>query len=965
MTRVPPSRTPWLVGLTLVVITVIALVLLGLDRRAEVDESPSLAPDPTSIPVERPDVARAERDEPRTLALEVVDRSARPIADARVCLAIPARDDAGQRCVSTNARGLTEDFELPSGEAWRIGVSAIGHRPASIPRFGELEPKGALIRVTLAPGGSRLAGRIEDATGGVIEGAFVSVEDAGQASFAATRSGPAGEFEVWGPAGQVVIRASADGYAPTKERLMLPSGPIVVRLLPESVIAGRVLDAESGEPIADAIVHAGRSDGDGRVRADDERASTRSNAEGHYELSGLSAGAFQITSQGPWGYGASEGAVVVEFAERREGIDILVHRGTVLAIEVVQTTTGEGCPGAMVRLTQEDIGHAIATITDELGRAELSLPIAGEYRVSVECAGHRPVEPRKTIVVSGQRDERLGLRIEVEQGLVVRGRVIDEASAKPIPDALVALMGARSNTPAATAIADDEGRFELTGLDAGNYAALASAPGWFPLEAPTEIRLPLADDITIALRPGGALIGRVLEADGSAALEARVLIQRHASNGRFRGETLVDDEGRFVFDPLPPGEYGVDVTGATGQSLVDAELARAVHAKVEIALGERSELEFVVASRQGSIEGRVVAGDGEPLASAFVCAEASELPPGAATRRSCATRMTEIDGSFEVRGLQPGRYTLLARVRGGGEARQADVAPGDEVELVVAGTGQISGSAHYTRDGRAPDMVVVEVVRVDAEVRRREVFFRSEGRWSIAGLPAGEYAIRLNASAGSGVAEARVQADAEAQVGDVALDDRTMLSGRVVRLETEAPLAGFRVIATALDAQMRSRSMREDARNVSDAQGRFVVSDPPTGRVTLHVIPENLDARPPDLTEAHVSVEVDPGNPLEVADIAIPTRRVQGDQTRAAFGFTLSRWDHVGDQADQEGRVEALVAGGPADRAGLEVGDVITAIDGFDVVGRRYILQYRLVAPAGATITIDTQRAAGLVIHAE
>ncbi|MFV8750084.1 carboxypeptidase regulatory-like domain-containing protein [Nannocystaceae bacterium ST9] len=961
------SRPTWLLALLVAAFGVLGVSLwLGLEPERASSDEPQLAAEPELVDPARAQTSksRIERAEPRTIAVAVVDRSDAPIPSARVCLAIPARSSAEQRCVTTDSAGLADGLEVPSGERWRIGVSAAGYRPASIPRLGELEPSEGLVRVILTPGGSRIAGRIEDATGGVIEGAFVSVVDAGEASFAAAHSGPGGEFELWAAQGQVVVRAVAEGYAASEERLIVPSGPVVLRLLPESVIAGKVLDAETREPIADALVIARRSDDDGQARAD-ERFSVRSDAAGGYRIAGMSAGAFQVTSQGPWGYGTSEGAIVLEFAERREDVDILVHRGSTVLVEVVVRETGQGCPGANLRLTQEDIGLAIAATTDGSGRVELSLPIAGEYQVAVDCAGHRPVEQRQSVRVSGVRDDRSELRVEVEQGLTLRGQVLDESGSKPIPDALVAVISTRATTPAATAIADHEGRFELTGLDAGKYVALASAPGWFPLDTPTESTLPSEDELEVRLRPGAALVGRVVEQGGSPALEARVLVQRHASNGRFRGETIVDEAGRFVFEHLPPGDYGVDVIGATGQSLVDPERAEAVHATVKVEAGGRSEVEFVVAARDGAITGRVVAADGEPLSSAFVCAEPSEPARGALPRQRCAAKMTELDGSFEIRNLQPDRYTLSARVRGGGEARQTEVAPGDRVELVVHGTGEITGKAHYSSDGRAPDMLVVEVVRADAQVRRREAFLRSQGRWSITGLPAGDYAIRVHASAGAGVAEAEVEAEGEVDVGDVALDDRTMLSGRVVRLETSAPLAGFRVVATSLAAQMRSRYTREDARNVSDDQGHFVVSDPPTGRVTLHVIPENLDARPPDLTEAHLTVTVDPGNPLEVGDLAIPSRRVQGDEPRASFGFTLARWDHVGDQAEQDGRVEAIVSGGPAERAGLQVGDVITAIDGYDVIGRRYVLQYRLIAPIGTSVTLDTERAAGVVIQGE
>lgn len=412
---------------------------------------------------------------------------------------------------------------------------------------------------------------------------------------------------------------------------------------------------------------------------------------------------------------------------------------------------------------------------------------------------------------------------------------------------------------------------------------------------------------------------------------------------------------------MPSGSYQVDVLAEGGQPLTTPSGA-AASATASVAAGEPTDLDFVVAARDGVITGLVVDGDGEPLTAAFVCAKPDAPPPDAiASRGRCAPRMTDVDGSFEIRGLSAGEFTLEARVRGGGEASLSGVALGDHVELVVLDTGRLRGSAHYRSDASVPDLLVVEVVRTDAAVRRREVFLRTRGEWSIEGLPVGRYQVRVKASNGAGAVEAEVAAG-DNNAGDVALDDLTRLSGRVVRLETGEPIADYRVVATALDAQLRSRYVHEDARNVSDASGRFLVSDPPPGRVTLHVIPKNLHARPPDLTEAHVTVTVNPGVPLDVGDIAIPTRRTSPDQPAASFGFRMVRWDHVGDQADQVARVISVDPGGAAAAAGLQVDDVITAIDGHDVVGRRYILQYLLAAPAGSTVVLDTERAAGLVL---
>lgn len=904
--------------------------------------------------------------EGRTLVVAVADASARPIQAARVCLVVAERSVADQRCVTTDSAGVADGLRLPTGERWRIAVSAEGFQPTVIPRPGSAEPRGELVRVTLRRGGVELSGVIEDATGGVIEGALVTIEAASGGSLAATLSDREGRFEAWASPGHVSVRAAATGYAATTEQLVLPSGPVTLTLMPESIIAGRVLDAESGEPLDHALVSA-RLGNDGIAHRSDnvDRFTASSDEDGRYELTGLPAGVFELTSQGPWGFGASEGSVVVELGSRVDDVDILVHRGTSLRIRVVTAGDQQGCSGAAISLVEENTGHVRIATTDAAGAVELSLPVAGTYRVGARCEGYRLIGDEPTIDISGSSGDREELLLEVDEGRIALGQVIAESDRAPIPDAVVALIPAHGTTPAAIAMADSEGRVELSGLQDGDYVALASAPGWFPVEAAIRVEVPSTSSFELPLRSGGSLVGTVLEPGGGPIPEARVLAQRRATNGRWRGETIVDAEGRFDFGQLPPGEFQIDVMSSTGQALT-TPAGQAARADVRVDAGDVTEQDFVVAAAAGVITGTVVDDGGGPVATAFVCAEPTTPAPGALPRQRCAPRMTDVDGSFELRDLQSGTYTLTARVRGSeGEASLPSVEIGDNVELVIQRTGSITGTARYASDASTPDLLIVEVVRTDAAVARQEAFLRTEGEWSIEGLPSGEYTLRIRASAGSGAAKAEVTSGGRSDVGEVELDDRTLISGRVVRLETNEPIAGFRVVATSLDAQLRSRYTRKDARNVSDAQGRFVVSDPPPGRVTLHVIPSNLDARPPDLTEAHLTLTVDPGRPHDVGDIPIPTRRLSEGTKRANFGFVLDRWDHVGDQADQVAKVIEVDAEGPAAAAGLRVGDIITAIDGYDIVGRRYLLQYLLIAPIGTQIELDTERAAGISLIGE
>lgn len=91
-----------------------------------------------------------------------------------------------------------------------------------------------------------------------------------------------------------------------------------------------------------------------------------------------------------------------------------------------------------------------------------------------------------------------------------------------------------------------------------------------------------------------------------------------------------------------------------------------------------------------------------------------------------------------------------------------------------------------------------------------------------------------------------------------------------------------------------------DRRNITGIDGRFELPDPPTGRVTVHVFPEDLSKRPPDLTEAHLTLEISAGQGRkDVGDVLIPTRRRIGGAPRGDWGFDVKSSRH-GDTSCKE-----------------------------------------------------------------
>ena len=117
---------------------------------------------------------------------------------------------------------------------------------------------------------------------------------------------------------------------------------------------------------------------------------------------------------------------------------------------------------------------------------------------------------------------------------------------------------------------DAEGRFRLP-ITTPGQAAYWVLPKDYALELHVVPEGKRGDLGTITLKKGVSVTGRVLDVQGKPVKGVFVEIERSAGTGRIWKRTdlvLVSDaisrtaetdaDGRFTFDPLPPGEYRVD-----------------------------------------------------------------------------------------------------------------------------------------------------------------------------------------------------------------------------------------------------------------------------------------------------------------------------------------------------------------------------------------------------------------------
>ncbi|MFN7977876.1 MAG: carboxypeptidase-like regulatory domain-containing protein [Vicinamibacterales bacterium] len=276
---------------------------------------------------------------------------------------------------------------------------------------------------------------------------------------------------------------------------------------------------------------------------------------------------------------------------------------------------------------------------------------------------------------------------------VLRGVVVAADSGAPVRRAQVRA-SASDTGDTRTTLTDEHGRFELRELAGGHYALGASKGGFISLqygqrrpgEAGTPVDLAAGqtlEKLTIALPRGSVITGRIVDEYGEPLTGAQVQALRNGwVSGARRLQAVgagdrTDDQGTYRIFGLPPGEYLVTATlrddrpmlrgGQSPDDVPDSGYAPTYFPgtsslndaqKVNVGLGEEvSGVGFGLSlTRLASISGRVLAAAGYESGVQIVAVPAD----GARLAQTLRGTQTRNDGTFDLRGVPPGRYRLQA-----------------------------------------------------------------------------------------------------------------------------------------------------------------------------------------------------------------------------------------------------------------------------------------------------------------
>jgi hypothetical protein len=358
---------------------------------------------------------------------------------------------------------------------------------------------------------------------------------------------------------------------------------------------------------------------------------------------------------------------------------------------------------------------------------------------------------------------------------VIRGRILD-ADGTPASGATVQALrvviesGQRMLFVAATGASDDQGRFELSGLDAGRYLLAAKEPGsakrgdadrvaaqtptYYPgvgtPDEAVEVKAETAPDATPEFefrlqrfRPVD-ISGQLLTYDGKRLRSAAVILSAESRIvSQPLSEARIRPDGTFTFSEVPPGRY---VLRARGETARDGASLFATFSLAIQGQPAASVTKVVMTLTPGAaLEGRleVEARHAAPLPALESLRVRAPLADGAAFGDTLSGTLRK-DGTFRLAGLMPGTHVLMvegltfpwrvaeARIRGRDAVEHAFDVERDQivrgVRIVVSDTAAgVSGTVASGPDASAGDVLVI-AFPADALRRRLPLRFVRVGR---------------------------------------------------------------------------------------------------------------------------------------------------------------------------------------------------------------------------------------------
>jgi protocatechuate 3,4-dioxygenase beta subunit len=520
-------------------------------------------------------------------------------------------------------------------------------------------------------------------------------------------------------------------------------------------IQGKVLQEPGGQPIRKANVQLSARDGKSNGQYSDI-----TDAEGRFKIDDVKPGRYMATVEHPGFVQSVSGKRAFISVQSEQDTTDRVFYMLPAAVVTGKVTDLDGDPMSNVSVSAERVGSSLRGMnshglgfasTNDLGEFRIPDLRAGRYTISanpsqgVRARGGKEKGAGKeglvytTTYYPGTLDKQQAVAVEVHPGDETPAnfgvlasqtyRVAGTVAGVPTGGLMTQIMlSSKDRTSMQNQQLGEGGRFEFQNVLPGSYKATlmvvtglpsGGQPGMrvVPLVEPIEVGAENLDQLQLQPSPAGAVRGTFRMDTGQKFDWTQLNVVLIPANEEDSGFMVAGSSGGpAMSDVNKDGTFGMkDVTGGSYQLLVGAKsnnlrdyITKSVNvdgrdvADSGFVVSPGTSLDVVISANGATVEGTVVDGKGKAAAHATVL----DVPSSEHRNRRDLYQQDTTDelGHFSLRGLNPGKYTVLAF-----EDLESDVRQ-PEFLKTYEGRGE-----HVQLDEGARTSIVVKLIATDTE----------------------------------------------------------------------------------------------------------------------------------------------------------------------------------------------------------------------------------------------------------
>jgi hypothetical protein len=442
---------------------------------------------------------------------------------------------------------------------------------------------------------------------------FESMVTAEDGKFAFTGL-PAGKYSLEGQK-RGFIAAGYEQHDQYSTAIVTGSGldteTLILRLAPTAIISGKVLD-EAGDPIRHAMVTVYYNDHSSGIDEIRQSHIAQTDDQGAYEITPLMPGTYFLSASAkPW------------YAMHPNSSD----------------AAPQGKPADSADAADFDRSLDVAyplTYYPDVTDADSAtpIPIRGGERLQVDVHLN-PVPSLRLLFRVPNNDNGFSFP-QLEQSTFSSSTILQHDGTRLVSSGLV----------------------EITGVPAGRYNVRLNGPG----PAIQMNGVDLAKDGEEIDTSSGEVLSPVkvtVQVPGETSIPARLFIGLGSAHKATAGVQQVNDKGEAEFPQIPSGRYQLLVWSSTKPYSIahlSAEGAEVSGHTLTVTGGSTPTVSLTLVGGSLNIDG-IAQRDGKPFAGAMVVL----VPKNPETNRELFRRdQSDLDGTFSLRDVVPGSYTVLA-----------------------------------------------------------------------------------------------------------------------------------------------------------------------------------------------------------------------------------------------------------------------------------------------------------------